>query len=124
MRRLIIVAFFIVLLVIGGGLTSLLINGGTDTLLPVLTTTIEPTASREIMQGWKAEQMLLLIGFIAFNIVGIAATLAIGLWLLDRSMQNTKLKETGEIPKSGTTLEVRNADKVNLGGGQSSITSS
>jgi ABC-type uncharacterized transport system permease subunit len=123
-RRLVILAFFILLLVIGGGLTSLLINGGTDILLPVLTTTEDPTASREIMQGWKAEQLFLLIGFIAFNIVGIAATLAVILWLLDRSIQNTKLKETGEIPKSGTTVEVRNADKLNISGGSSSVTTS
>jgi predicted membrane protein len=95
MRRLIILAGALLLLIIGGGLTSNLIaTGGIP--LPILTSTINPDASRAMLVPWKAEQFFLLIGFIIFNLVGIAATIAFIVYLLDRNMRSKKAnaKET------------------------------
>ncbi len=114
MRRLIIFLIILVILIIGGGLTALIAssaNGAAD-LLPVLTITADPNASSTIMQTWKAEQLFLLIGLIVTSLVGMAIVAAVVIWLLDRSMQNTGLKEAGIIPKAGTTIDVRNADKL------------
>ena len=114
MRRLFIFLVILVILIIGGGLTAMIAssaNGAAD-FLPVLTITADPNASSTIMQPWKAEQMFLFIGFVITSLIGMAVLLGIVFWLLDRSMQNTALKEAGVIPNSGTTIEVRNADKL------------
>lgn len=111
MRRLVILVVLLALAIAGGGLTALFLTTGTS-MFPVLTITEDPSASSLIMQPWKAEQLFLFVGFVIFNLIGIAATLAIVLWLLDRSMQNTRLKQAGIIPNAGTTIEVRNADKL------------
>lgn len=114
MRRLFIFLVILVILIIGGGLTAMIAssaNGATD-LLPVLTITKDPNASSMIMQPWKAEQLFLFLGFVVTSLIGMAIGLAVIFWLLDRSMQNTALKDAGVIPKAGTTIEVRNADKL------------
>ncbi len=114
MRRLIILLAILVILIISGGLTAMIAssaNGAAD-FLPVLTITADPNASSTMMQPWKAEQMFLFLGFVVTSLIGMAALLAIVFWLLDRSMQNTALKEGGIVPSAGTTIEVRNADKL------------
>jgi TRAP-type mannitol/chloroaromatic compound transport system permease small subunit len=77
MRRLLIFAGLMVLLIIGGGLTAELISSGGGSPLP-----------------WKAEQFFLLVGFILFNLIGIAATIAIIVWLLDGAIRRNKNKPT------------------------------
>jgi hypothetical protein len=42
------------------------------------------------MVPWKAEQFFLLIGFLIFNLVGIAITLAIVFWLIDRGIRRSR----------------------------------
>jgi flagellar basal body-associated protein FliL len=89
-RRLIIIAVILGLLVAGGGLTSLLIGSNNGSLLPVLTTTEDPDAAVQVVTGWKAEQLFYLIGFIVFNLIGIAATLALVFWFLDRGVRRAR----------------------------------
>lgn len=89
MRAFITVVVVVVILIIGGGLTSMLIaNEGS--ILPVLTTTNVPDASPTTVLPWKAEQVFLLVGFILFNLIGIAATLALVFWLVDRGLRRNR----------------------------------
>lgn len=92
MRRLITVAVLLFVLIVGGGLTMQLISSGAGSLLPTLTTTANPDASITTVTGWKAEQLFYLIGFIVFNLVGIAITLAIIFWFLDRGIKRNRAR--------------------------------
>ena len=89
MRTLIAIVAILVILIIGGGMTSMLIgsNGG---VLPILTTTTVPDASPTIVLPWKAEQFFLLVGFIMFNLIGIALTLAVIVWAVDRGLRRNR----------------------------------
>ncbi|MCA9905791.1 MAG: hypothetical protein KC547_18170 [Anaerolineae bacterium] len=87
MRNLIIFGGLLLLLIIGGGLTSQLIANQNGTVLPVLTQTVDPNASPTSMLPWKAEQFFLLVGFVVFNLLGIAATIALVIWFLDRGVK-------------------------------------
>jgi hypothetical protein len=89
MRRLAIFAGLVLLLVMGGALTSLLINASGDGVLPILTQTANPDASPTLVVPWKAEQFFLLIGFLLFNLVGIAGTIALIVWLIDRGVRRS-----------------------------------
>jgi type III secretory pathway component EscV len=81
----------VVILIIGGGLTSQLISEGAGGVLPGVIKQVEsPNASVMVVEGWKAEQLFLLIGFILFNLVGIAVTLAIIMWFLNRQVKEAK----------------------------------
>jgi Na+/melibiose symporter-like transporter len=100
MRRLVILAGLLLLLVIGGGLTAQLIANQGSTLLPVLTQTQNPDASRVVLLPWKAEQFFLLIGFILFNLIGIALTLAVIVWFIDRMIRRGKAQPVAATPPS------------------------
>ena len=76
----------VILLVVGGGLTTLLSSNDIADLLPVLRQTSDASASTAEMLPWQAEQLFLLIGFILFNMVGIGATIALIVWLLNRQI--------------------------------------
>lgn len=84
---------FVVLLIVlfaGGALTAQLTANQGAGVLPILEVTSSPDASRTVMQPWKAEQFFLMIGFILFNLIGIAATLALLFWLADRGIRRSK----------------------------------
>jgi uncharacterized membrane protein len=88
-RTLIAIVVILVILIIGGGLTSMLM-GSSGAVLPILTTTTVPDASPTIVLPWKAEQFFLLVGFIVFNLVGIALTLAVIFWAVDRGLKRSR----------------------------------
>ena len=88
-RTLITIVVLLLILIIGGGLTSMLIANQGD-VLPILTTTNVPDASPTVVLPWKAEQVFLLVGFILFNLIGIAATLALIFWLVDRGLRRSQ----------------------------------
>jgi hypothetical protein len=90
MKNYILVVALVGILVACGGLTALLASGAFMSALPVLTVTQDPNASREVMTGWKAEQLMYMISFIVFNLIGIAATLAIVFWVLDRGYKSSR----------------------------------
>ncbi|NDJ60083.1 MAG: hypothetical protein GYB67_03110 [Chloroflexi bacterium] len=90
MRGFITFVVIIAVLLAGGGLTALLIANDGGGILPVLTTVNAPEASRTVVETWKAEQFLLMVGFIVFNLVGIGATLAVIFWFVDRGIKRTR----------------------------------
>jgi len=93
-NRLAIIFVVFVILVIGGGLTAqLTTNRDAADFFPVLRQVGSPDGSTLAVVPWKAEQMLLLIGFVLFNLIGIAATIAIVMWLLHRFVKQAKESE-------------------------------
>jgi len=88
-RRFSILIVLVVLLLVGGGLTTLLISSN-GAVLPVLQQVGAPDASPTTMLPWKANQFFLMIGFILFNLVGIAVTLTVILWFVDRGVKKSK----------------------------------
>ncbi|MBZ0283594.1 MAG: hypothetical protein K8L97_22855 [Anaerolineae bacterium] len=95
MKRLIIVFAVIVVLIIGGGLTSQLVSSDGSIIPGLVRQTSNPDASALEMVPWKAEQLFLFIGFIVFNLVGIAVTLAVIMWFL-----NWQVKSAGQAGKA------------------------
>ena len=91
-------AVILAILVIGGGLTAIVVSsGGFGSVLPVLQTVANPSGSTLAVTSQKAELLFLLIGFIVFNLVGMAVTLAIVFWFLHRGV---KIAEKIEVPQS------------------------
>jgi hypothetical protein len=97
-KRLGIIVVLLIVLLIGGGLTTQLISSGDSGPLPVLRTTANPEASVSEMVPWKAEQLFLIIGFILFNLIGMAVTIALVVWLIDRAIRKGRA-EAGATPK-------------------------
>ncbi len=89
MRRFTFLIVLIVLLLAGGGLTSLLI-ATSGQVLPILQQVGAPDASPTTMLPWKANQFFLLVAFILFNLVGMAVTIAVVLWVLDWGVKRSK----------------------------------
>ena len=106
MRNLIILGGLLLLLVIGGGLTSQLIASQDGGVVPVLTQTVNPDASPTSMLPWKAEQVFLLVGFILFNLIGIALTIALVIWLVDRGLKRGARAASSE-PKQAASGGLR-----------------
>jgi hypothetical protein len=93
----------IIVLIIGGGLTSQLISSNGSVIPGLVRQTSNPDASALEMVPWKAEQLFLFVGFIVFNLVGIAVTLAAIMWFL-----NHQVKSVGTAGKvSKETAPVR-----------------
>ncbi len=86
-KQVAIIAVLLILLLIGGGLTMQLISSGDQGIMPVLQQTSNPEASPSELVPWKAEQLFLAVGFILFNLIGMAVTLAIIVWLIDRGIR-------------------------------------
>ncbi len=88
-KRFTIFVVLVIILLIGGGLTSMLIaNNGQ--VLPILQQVGVPDASPTAMMPWKANQFFILVAFVLFNLVGMAVTIAIVLWLLDWGIKRSK----------------------------------
>lgn len=96
-RRFTFLVVLIVLLLAGGGLTSLLLASGGQ-VLPILQQVSAPDASPTTMLPWKANQFFILIAFVLFNLVGMAVTIGIVLWVLDwgskRRAANAEAKQS------------------------------
>jgi hypothetical protein len=97
-KRFTVIMALLVLLLIGGGLTTQLIANQGAAPMPVLRQTDNPEAAVQDMVPWKAEQFFLLIGFLIFNLVGIAITLAIVFWLIDRGIRRSRNEAAAGTP--------------------------
>lgn len=86
MRRSSVLVGLVIILVAGGALTTVLSSSDLTDLLPVLRQTNDASASTMDVLPWQAEQLFLLIGFILFNMIGIGATIALIVWLLNRQI--------------------------------------
>jgi hypothetical protein len=91
MKRLAIVVAAVLVLLIGGGLTAQILVGGGHSLF--LTQSTDPDASVLSAAGWQAEQLVLFIGFILFNLIGIGATIALVMWILHRGVKEVEVKK-------------------------------
>lgn len=101
MKRLMIVFAVILILVISGGLTAQIASNGNQLSIPgIVRQTTDPDASALDMAPWKAEQMFLFVGFVVFNLVGIAATLAALFWFLNRQIKHVSAKGTQTLTGS------------------------
>lgn len=93
----------LLLLIIGGGLTAQIAQQGGQGAIPVFVVQTEnPDASVFETRPWKAEQLILLVGFILFNLIGIGVTIALVMWLLSRGVKSAK---SGEAPARGAPPE-------------------
>jgi uncharacterized membrane protein SpoIIM required for sporulation len=80
----------ILLLLIGGGLTAQLANSDISQILPIIRQTNVGEASFIDPEPWQAQQFVILVGFILFNMIGMGATIALVMWLLDRQVRDSK----------------------------------
>ena len=95
MKRLLIVVVVIVILIIGGGLTAQIASNGNQLAIPgVIRQTNNPDASALDMAPWKAEQLFLFVGFILFNLIGIAVTLMAVFWFLNWQVKSVAVKKS------------------------------
>jgi hypothetical protein len=110
-KQLGIIIAILVLLMVGGALTTQLIGNPDAGVMPVLQQTDSPDAAITEVVGWKAEQLFLAIGFILFNLVGIAVTLAVVFWFLDRGVRVSKA-EAAESAKAAPPAPKVTAEKM------------
>ena len=106
MKRLLIVAVVIVILIIGGGLTSQIASNGNQLAIPgVIRQMNNPDGSALDMAPWKAEQLFLFVGFIVFNLVGIALTLMAIFWFLNWQIKTVNAKKSAAIQTTVVSTE-------------------
>lgn len=89
MRRFGVILLLLVLLLVGGSLTAQFVTGEGSVLSGVQQTN-NPSASTLVAEPWQAEQFILLVGFLLFNLIGIGATIALIMWYLDRNVRIAK----------------------------------
>jgi hypothetical protein len=90
-KRMAILVGILVILLVTGGLTSQIANNGGELRLPGIIRQVDnPDASALDMLPWKAEQLFLMIGFLVFNMVGIAVTLMGLMWFLNRQIKSVR----------------------------------
>jgi hypothetical protein len=90
-KRLAFIVTVVIVLLIGGAVTAQLAVSGTDSLF--ITQTTDPDASVMAAASWQAEQLLLFIGFVLFNLVGIAVTITVVMWILHRGVKEVEAAE-------------------------------
>ena len=106
MKRLLIVIVVIVILIIGGGLTAQIASNGNQLAIPgVIRQTTNPDASALDMAPWKAEQLFLFVGFILFNLVGIAVTLLAIFWFLNWQIKTVEAQKSSALQTTVVTTE-------------------
>lgn len=107
MKRLLLVLVVIVILIIGGGLTSQIASNGNQLAIPgLIRQTTNPDASALDMAPWKAEQLFLFVGFILFNLVGMAVTIMAIVWFL-----NWQVKVANSTKSVATTTAVTTTEE-------------
>lgn len=93
MRRIAIIIAVVLILIIGGGLTAQLLTSGNN-FLPTLEQVADPEASALAVEPWEAQQFVLLVGFILFNLVGMGVTIALIFWLVSRQIAIVRAQPT------------------------------
>ncbi len=111
MKRLTTLIVIMVILILAGGLTAqLTTNRDAADFFPVLRQVGSPDGSTLAVVPWKAEQLVLLVGFVLFNLIGIAATLALVMWLLHRFVKQAK--ESENQPRGAMSVEGTRAGRA------------
>lgn len=91
MKQLLVMLVILAALVAGGGLTAALISsGGTPDFLPFLKQVSGPEGSVLVATPAQAQALVLFIGFILVNLIGMAITIGVVLWLLHRGVKSVE----------------------------------
>lgn len=107
MRRIALFVVVMILLVLGGGLTTQLTahNNNSASIIPgLLKQTNDPDASVFQATPQQAAQFFILVGFVLFNVVGMALTIAVVMWLLNRGVVKAKTAQ-GQAAKQSDLVE-------------------
>ncbi len=95
MKRLIPLFVIIAILIAAGGLTAMFAaTNGTQMMPGAKIQTANPEASAFLAPDWQAQQFVLLVGFIIFNLIGMGVTIAIVVWLLSRQVAIAKASDS------------------------------
>ena len=100
MRRMMALVLLVVLLLAGGGLTVQISqhNNRAETVVPfLLKQTDNPAASPFQAVPWQAEQLFLLVGFVLFNLIGMAVTITVIMWFINRGVAQSKATGSTEL---------------------------
>jgi len=90
-KQLLVVFVILAVLAAGGALTAALISsGGTPDFLPFLKQVSSPEGSVLVATPAQAQALVLFIGFILVNLVGMAVTIGVVLWLLHRGVKSVE----------------------------------
>ncbi len=101
MKRLILLFAVVVILIVTGGLTAQITAQGGELKIPgTIRQTNNPDASALDMTGWKAEQLFLAVGFILFNLIGIAVTIMAIFWFLNWQVKSVKAGRASQTAES------------------------
>jgi hypothetical protein len=84
-------------LIIGGGLTSQILAGGQGSLF--ITQSNTPDASTLAAAPWQTEQLVLFVGFILFNLIGMGVTVMIVMWLLHWGLKRSEAETAASADK-------------------------
>lgn len=106
MKTLLFVAAALLLVIIGGGLTSMLGAAETSTdILPFLHQVGSADGSTLAATPDQSTLLFLLIGFLVFNLVGIALTLALVMWFLDRGVRISRSESESRLATTRAETE-------------------
>ena len=104
MRRIMALIVIVFLLLAGGALTVQIgqYNNRAESVVPfLLKQTDNPEASTFEAVPWQAEQLFWLVGFILFNLVGIALTIMGLMWFINRG--SARARAAADREKDMTT---------------------
>lgn len=62
----------------------------------------DPACSVFLAEPWQAGQLILLVGFILFNMIGIGATLAIVLWFLNKQVATVRAQPSADTQNTAS----------------------
>lgn len=101
-RGVLILGFLLAITIAGGVLTA-----GIAFEIPILQQTTDPIASPFMATNGQALQLLAVIGFVIFNVVGAGLTLALVFWLLNKQVKIAK-----EMPTLDELREIEEQDAL------------
>jgi len=107
-KRLFVIFVILAILGAGGGLTAALISsGGTPDFLPFLKQVSSPEGSVLMVTPSQAQALVIFIGFILFNVIGIAVTLGVVFWLLHRGVKSVEAEAEPTASRETAVVEER-----------------
>lgn len=105
MKRVGILAFLMIVVIAGGVISSGMLSDPLSGLLIVQSS--EPNASPFVATPQQAMQIVFWGGFVIFNVLGLALTLALIFWFLNRSL----VRERGGRPAASASTEIEAASE-------------
>jgi hypothetical protein len=91
--RILFLVVVLFVLIAGGALTAQYTSEGAQTLPLAKEQVSDVEGSVLHATPWQAQQFILLIGFLLVNLVGIALTLAVIMWFLNRQVTRVRAAE-------------------------------